>query len=53
MEVEFALKTKGNPSGVADYQLKSRLPKDLEGKLPTAGELKAALKLGKPKKRDH
>ena len=46
VEVEFALKTKGNPIGVAGYQLKTRLPADLKGKLPTAGELKKALRLG-------
>jgi predicted nuclease of restriction endonuclease-like (RecB) superfamily len=44
-EVEFALKSKGNPIGVADYQLKPTLPKDLKGKLPTAKELGAAIGL--------
>lgn len=45
VEVEFALRTKGNPIGVADYQLKPTLPKELKGKLPTAKELGAALGL--------
>ncbi len=45
VEVEFALKSKGNPIGVAEYQLKSTLPKELKGKLPTAEELGAAIGL--------
>ena len=43
--VEFALKSKTNPIGVADYQLKPTLPKELKGKLPTAKELGAAIGL--------
>ena len=39
VEVEFALKSKVNPIGVAEYQLKPTLPKELKGKLPTAKEL--------------
>ena len=50
VEVEFALRTKGNPIGVADYQLKSRLPADLKGKLPTASELRKALAPGHGRK---
>jgi len=45
VEVEFALKSKGNPIGVADYQLKPTLPEELKGKLPTAKELSAAIGL--------
>ncbi len=45
VEVEYALRSKGNPIGVADYQLQSRLPSELKGKLPSASELKTALKL--------
>ncbi|MGE3801809.1 MAG: PDDEXK nuclease domain-containing protein [Candidatus Kapaibacterium sp.] len=45
LEVEFALKSKTNPIGVAEYQLKSELPNELQGKLPTAGELTKALGL--------
>ena len=47
--VEFALKSKVNPIGVAEYQLKPTLPKELKGKLPTAKELGAAI--GLPAKR--
>ena len=49
VEVEFALKSKDNPIGVAEYQLKPTLPKELKGKLPTAKELGAAI--GLPAKR--
>lgn len=49
VEVEFALKSKGNPIGVADYQLKPTLPKELKGILPTAKELAEAI--GLPAKR--
>ena len=45
VEVEFALKSKTNPIGVAEYQLSSTLPKDLEGKLPSAQELSEAIGL--------
>ena len=45
VEVEFALKSKVNPIGVAEYQLKPTLPKELKGKLPTAKELGAAIGL--------
>ena len=43
--VEFALKSKTNPIGVAEYQLKPTLPKELKGKLPSAKELGAAIGL--------
>jgi predicted nuclease of restriction endonuclease-like (RecB) superfamily len=39
VEVEYALKTKRNPIGVAAYQLQSRLPGAMKGKLPTAKQL--------------
>ena len=39
VEVEYALRTKKNPIGVAAYQLQSKLPADLKGKLPTAKQL--------------
>jgi predicted nuclease of restriction endonuclease-like (RecB) superfamily len=39
VEVEYALRTKGNPIGVAVYELQSRLPGELHGKLPTARQL--------------
>ena len=49
LEVEFALKSKTNPIGVAEYQLQTTLPKDLRGKLPTSRQLSQAL--GVPVKR--
>lgn len=39
IEVEFALKTKTNPIGVAEYQLQPQLPPEFKGKLPTARQL--------------
>ena len=45
LEVEFALKSKTNPIGVAEYQLQTTLPKELRGKLPTSGQLSDALRL--------
>lgn len=42
VEVEFALKTKTNPIGVAEYQLQARLPAELRGRLPSAKQLAAA-----------
>ncbi len=41
--VEFSLKTKSNPIGVAEYQLTDKLPKEFKGKLPSVGELRMAL----------
>ena len=39
VEVEYALRTKANPIGVAAYQLHPRLPGELKGKLPSAKQL--------------
>jgi hypothetical protein len=39
VEVEYALRTKANPIGVATYALQSKLPGELKGKLPTAKQL--------------
>jgi hypothetical protein len=39
VEVEYALRAKQNPIGVAAYQLQSELPKGMKGKLPTAKQL--------------
>lgn len=39
VEVEYALRTKANPIGVAAYQLQPKLPGELRGKLPTAKQL--------------
>lgn len=43
LEVEFSLKTKTNPIGVAEYQLVPKLPKELQGKLPNERELRKLL----------
>ena len=52
IEVEYALRSKSNPIGVATYQLQSKLPGELKGKLPSAKQLtdivKAGLEEGKP-----
>lgn len=39
VEVEYALRAKKNPIGVAEYHLQSKLPANLKGKLPTARQL--------------
>ena len=39
VEVEYALRTKANPIGVAAYALQSKLPGELKGSLPTAKQL--------------
>lgn len=39
VEVEYALRTKTNPIGVAAYTLQSKLPGALKGRLPTAKQL--------------
>jgi YhcG PDDEXK nuclease domain len=44
LEVEFALKSKANPIGVAEYQLKAALPARLRGKLPTPKQLEDAMR---------
>ena len=44
--VEFSLKTKANPIGVAEYQLTGKLPKEFKGKLPTAKQLSEAIGSG-------
>lgn len=44
LEVEYALKTKANPIGVAEYQLQTRLSAEFRGKLPTAKQLEDALR---------
>jgi predicted nuclease of restriction endonuclease-like (RecB) superfamily len=44
VEVEFALKSKTNPIGVAEYRLQSQLPAELRGKLPTAKQLTAVVR---------
>ncbi len=44
IEVEYALRSKSNPIGVATYQLQSKLPGELKGKLPTAKQLSDIVK---------
>ena len=44
VEVEFALKTKANPIGVAEYVLQDKLPPAFKGKLPTARQLADVVK---------
>ena len=44
IEVEFALKTKNNPIGVAEYQLQSKLPAELKGRLPSVKQLSGAVR---------
>jgi predicted nuclease of restriction endonuclease-like (RecB) superfamily len=44
VEVEFALKTKTNPIGVAEYQLQPKLPARFKGQLPTAKQLADAVR---------
>lgn len=39
VEVEYALRSKANPIGVAVYELQAKLPGALKGKLPTAKQL--------------
>jgi predicted nuclease of restriction endonuclease-like (RecB) superfamily len=48
VEVEFALKSKTNPIGVAAYQLQSKLPRDMRGKLPTAKQLSEVVRSALP-----
>jgi predicted nuclease of restriction endonuclease-like (RecB) superfamily len=48
VEVEFALKTKANPIGVAEYQLQARLPAEFKGRLPTAKQLADAMRAALP-----
>ncbi len=50
LEVEFALKSKANPIGVAEYQLEPTLPRELRGKLPSGEELRQALGLPEKKR---
>ena len=48
VEVEFALKTKGNPIGVAEYRLQARLPAEFKGRLPTANQLAGVIRAALP-----
>lgn len=44
IEVEYALRTKANPIGVATYQLQPGLPAEMKGKLPSARQLRVAVR---------
>ena len=50
IEVEYALRTKANPIGVATYELQSKLPAEMKGKLPSARQLRAAVRSALPEK---
>jgi predicted nuclease of restriction endonuclease-like (RecB) superfamily len=50
VEVEFALKSKSNPIGVAEYRLQPRLPSELRGRLPTAKQLADVVRKAKEEK---
>ena len=50
-EVEFALKTKNNSIGVAEYQLQAKLPAEFKGQLPTAKQLADAVRAALPPRR--
>lgn len=39
IEIEYALRTKANPIGVAAYELGTNLPEGLKGKLPTSKQI--------------
>ena len=48
VEVEYALRTKANPIGVAAYHLQSKLPAGMKGKLPTAKQLSGVVRAVMP-----
>jgi predicted nuclease of restriction endonuclease-like (RecB) superfamily len=51
VEVEYALRTRANPIGVAAYQLRSSLPQNLKGLLPTAAQLSAVVRAVLPERK--
>ena len=53
VEVEFALKSKNNPIGVAEYQLQSKLPSQFKGQLPSAKQLADAVREVLPPKKSN
>lgn len=50
VEVEYALRAKKNPIGVAAYELQSKLPAAMKGKLPTAKQLAEVVRTVLPQK---
>lgn len=51
VEVEFALRTKANPIGVAEYALQPSLPARFKGRLPTARQLSEVVRAVMPPRR--
>jgi len=51
VEVEYALRAKLNPIGVAVYELQSKLPAGMQGKLPTAKQLADVVRAAIPEAR--
>ncbi|MBT2305290.1 DUF1016 family protein [Variovorax paradoxus] len=51
LEVEFALKSKSNPIGVAEYQLLGKLPPEMKGKLPSPRQLQDIVRAALPRAR--
>jgi predicted nuclease of restriction endonuclease-like (RecB) superfamily len=51
IEVEYALRTKANPIGVAAYELQSKLPAEMKGKLPSTRQLRAAVRSALPQEK--
>jgi predicted nuclease of restriction endonuclease-like (RecB) superfamily len=49
LEVEFALRSKTNPIGVAQYHLQPKLPQDLRGKLPSPRQLQEVVRAVQPR----
>lgn len=43
--VEYSLRGRSNPIGVADYRMRATLPKEFKGKLPNATELQHVVQL--------
>lgn len=48
VEVEYALRSRTNPIGVAVYKLETKLPAKLKGKLPTARQLSTVVRAELP-----
>ena len=51
IEVEYALRTKANPIGVAAHELQSKLPSTMKGKLPSVRQLRAAVRSALPEEK--
>lgn len=53
LEVEFSLKSKANPIGVATYQLYPKVPEEYRGMLPTDDDWQRLLESALPEEKDH